>query len=107
MTKHKTVAGLAELVSASDLLEDLQDFMLARQGRVDPKQLSDVHADLDERRDDVVMVLEQTLDEQGKQALRDLLDALTSRGAADIDLYYRCGFADGIMTMLQSIMLTA
>lgn len=103
----KKTAGLAELVSSSDLLEDLQDFMLARQGRVDPRGLSDVHADLDERRDDLVTLLEQTLDEHGKQVLRDLNDTYTARGAADIDLYYRCGFADGISTVLQSILLSA
>ena len=106
MTNQKT-RSLAELVSASDLIEDLQSYMYARQNRIDPRGLSDVHQEANARRDDLCELLNEKLDTQGQQVLRDLCDTYTTRAVVDVELYYRRGFSDGMMTILQSVMLTA
>ena len=89
---------------AGDFMMDLHDFMYARMERVDPDKMSREFGRLKEEADLIFDLIKEVLPEEMSGKLIDLCDAYTGMGAAVSELYYRRGFSDGVMVVLQAMM---
>jgi len=90
-----------------DFMTDLHAFMCARMERVDPGKASGEFARLEEKARSLYGEVKAALPGEVADRLNELCDAYSGMGAEVSDLYYRRGFSDGVMIVLQALMMSA
>ena len=91
---------------AGDFMMDLHDFMYARLERLDPLKTSREYSRLHEKAEFLITQIRTALPEFNAK-LNDLCDTYTGMGAQVSELYYRRGFSDGVMIIIQALVASA
>ena len=94
---------LNHLLSGEFVL-DLHDFWYARMERLNPCNASPEYESLEDLRECLFEQVRAALPDKLGEKLIKLSDTHTAMGAMATELYYRQGFSDGVMMILQAMM---
>jgi len=95
----------AKSLLTGEFQDDLLQFMCTRLDRADPRRESSKYAETDDLAEQLIMLLEPYLPEETRGKLNELVDVQSNKDAMLTEFYYRHGFSDGVMMVVQAMMM--
>ena len=89
---------------SGDFVMDLHGFWYTRMDRLNPREASPKYAGLEEEVKHLYDRIKVALPNEAAEKLNELCDTYTEMAAMITELYYRQGFSDGVMVIMQAIM---